>query len=457
MGFIERALSVFWRADQPVAHQRSFDAALGGRRWASTPTFGSTASEVAAAAPLVRSRARKLANDNAWLRNATQNWVGALVGTGHRPIARTDDAAMRETLSTAFENWGEDCDSSGRRDWSGIQADLARHLVVDGEGLALLEDSPDGLRVRVIPPEHLDESKTTQLSGGHVIVNGVELDARSRPVAYWILPNHPTDLLATGRESVRVDAANVIHIFDPLGSGQIRGLSWLAPAALPAADLDKLTDALLMSAQVAALHAGWVTDPSQMGAAPFEGDGSTLDLSMEPGTVRLLPPGCDVKFSSPESMADAPAFVRLHLQQLAAALGLPEHLLSGDLRMANFSSLRASLIIFRQRVEQVQRTVLTPQLFRPVWRRWIATEILADRLDIDADTRADWLGPKVPHVDPLKDLEATEKALELGLTSRSAAITETGRSPAEVDQEIAADREREAALNLNFGDVENDN
>lgn len=441
-----------FRTGPPVA-RRMIDAAAGGRRVGGMGTFGPINPEVAAGASITRSRSRYLATNNPWLTNAVENWATALVGSGIRPTPRADDADARREASRAFEAWADDADAAGRTDLWGLQYDMARHLIVDGEALVLLHDDPDGLRLQTVSPEQLDEAKTIELGGGRMIASGVEFDAHGRRVAYWILPHRPPSTFTDYAPSVRFDAADVLHIMRPLGAGQVRGLSWLAPAVLSASELDQLTDALLVGAKTAAMFAGFLTDMNGSGSLPFDGDqtGGILDTGLEPGTLKVLPAGVDVKFSAPDAAKDSPAFLRLNLQALAAALGLPEHLLSGDLTNANYSSLRAGLLPFRARVEQVQYGTLVPQFLRPVWRRWIVSEVLSGRLDLSSDLAAEWIMPRPMQVDPQKDLAAVKEALALGLTSRTRAVNELGWNADDLDAEIAADRAREADLSLSFG------
>jgi capsid protein len=63
-------------------------------------------------------------------------------------------------------------------------------------------------------------------------------------------------------------------------------------------------------------------------------------------------------------------------------LGLPYHLVTGDVRQANYSSLRAELVEFRRRVQQLQHGVIAHQLCRPIWARWLEMAQLAGRLDL---------------------------------------------------------------------------
>lgn len=416
-------------------------------------TFGPINPEVAAGATLTRSRARYLAANNPFLANGVDNWSAALVGAGIRPTPRADDADTRRAASRAFETWADDADAAGRTDFWGLQRDIARHLIVDGEALVIVHDDADGVRLQVVAPEQLDEAKTAELGGGRMIASGVEFDAQGRRVAYWLLPHRPHSTFTDYAPSIRFDAADVLHIMRPLGAGQVRGLSWLAPAVLSASELDQLMDALLVGAKTSAMFAGFLTDLNSTGALPFDGEqaGNIMDTGLEPGTLKVLPAGVDVKFSAPDAAKDSPAFLRMNLQALAAALGLPEHLLSGELTNANYSSLRAGLLPFRARVEQAQYGTLVPQFLRPVWRRWIVTEVLSGRLDLTPDLAAEWIMPRPMQVDPQKDLAAVKEALALGLTSRTKAINELGWNADDLDEEIAADRARERDLGLTFG------
>ncbi len=445
-------LPKLFRTSAPVA-RRMIDAAAGGRRGGGMGTFGPINPEVSAGATLTRSRARYLANNNPWLSNGVDNWAAALVGAGIRPMPRADDADTRRAASRSFESWADDADAAGRTDFWGLQRDIARHLIVDGEALVLIHDDADGITLQTVSPEQLDEAKTVELGGGRLIVSGVEFDAQGRRVAYWILPHRPHATFTDYAPSIRFDAADVLHIMRPLGAGQVRGLSWLAPAVLSASELDQLMDALLVGAKTSAMFAGFLTDMNATGSIPFDGDqtGGIMDTGLEPGTLKVLPAGVDVKFSAPDAAKDSPAFLRMNLQALAAALGLPEHLLSGDLTNANYSSLRAGLLPFRARVEQAQYGTLVPQFLRPIWRRWLVSEVLSGRLDLTPDLAAEWIMPRPMQVDPQKDLAAVKEALALGLTSRTRAVNELGWNADDLDAEIAADRAREADLGLAFG------
>lgn len=424
------------------ARTRRFDGAAGGRRGWGMGTFGRINPETAAAGPALRSRASYLALNNPWIANAVGNLVGALVGPGIQPSSKHPEAEIRKSLNRYFADWCSRADAEGRTDFAGLQVAIADSMVKAGEALALVSGTADGPRLRVLPPELLDESKSVELSDGRAIFSGVELDATGRRAAYWIIPERPGQVWQTYAPSVRIDAESVLHVFKPLAPGQLRGVSWLAPVILPASDLDKLADALLKGAQVAAMHAGFIVDMNGTGE-PYDGE----TPSLEPGALIRLPNGTDIKFNSPAQSQQVAEFLKLNLRQLAAGLGLPDHMLSGDLSGANYSSLRAGLLPFRQRMEQVQYTVLVPQFLAPVWRAVILHGVLSgdlDAPDFEANPefylQADWLPPKPLQVDPLKDVNATVAEIEAGLTSRRKAVAERGWNLDDLDAEIEAEK-----------------
>ncbi len=164
--------------------------------------------------------------------------------------------------------------------------------------------------------------------------------------------------------------------------------------------------------------------------------------------------GEDVTFSSPADVGGGyEAFQYRTLLAVSASLGLPYHLVTGDVRQANYSSLRAELVEFRRRVQQLQHGVIAYQLCRPIWRRWLDTAQLAGRLDLPDPAAArmvQWIPPRWDWVDPLKDIQAQVLAMEAGITSRRKVVEATGYDVEEVDRENAADAARTKELGLSY-------
>lgn len=235
----------------------------------------------------------------------------------------------------------------------------------------------------------------------------------------------------------------MLHVMKPIAAGQVRGISWLAPIILPANELDQLLDAMLVGVKVAAMHAGFLIDMNGSGE-PYDGTGENgiMESGLEPGTLKRIPTGYDIKFSTPQHAQQTNEFVKLQLRQLAAGLGLPSHLLDGDLSGANYSSLRAGLLPFRQRVEALQYHVLVPQLLTPVWKRVVTHAVLFGDFESDDPRdlmRVEWLMPAFMQVDPYKQVQADVAEMEAGLTSRTKLVAARGWNIDDLDAEIAAD------------------
>lgn len=441
MGLLSRLFTRDTPAPRPAA-VRMLEGA-SGKRWSATPAFGATGAEVLAGASQVRGRARHLRFNDPTAGNAAEILKTALVGYG--PTAATlGDDDRREEQDAAFSAWAE------ANQFGALLAEVADALVTDGESLLILRTDAEGaLRLQHVPAEQLDEAYSLELGEGRYIAAGIEYDSDDLPVAYHFRPARPTDQFQTFRAPVRVDAADVIHLFRRLGAAQTRGLSWFASTILPLNELSQLLDALQINAKVQSMMAGFVVDQNGTGPNPFDqGEGGNpLDLSLEPGVMRVLPQGWDVRFSTPQQMAGAVDLVAVSLRQISAGLQIPEFLLSNDMRGVNYSSARTALVQFRAHIEAIQHTLLVPALNR-IWARWQLLESLRGSNTADPAAKAEWHFPKPQWVDPESDAKATREMLDMGLISRRMAVAQLGYDVAQVDAEIAADRSRESALGL---------
>ncbi|HEV7693126.1 MAG TPA: phage portal protein [Hyphomonadaceae bacterium] len=428
---IRRARRAVARMLAPEISTRGYDAA-SWKRFPREATMGRTSLETIQAAPLVRRKARYFAVNSAPASAAINALVTYLWGFGAVP-AHDDEELVKE-----FLKWWDVCDADGRTNFGGLIAQAIRACIVDGEVFVIFRQRGDGLKLQLMPAEQVDESLTRDVGGGVQIVAGVELDAQGQRVAYWVRPFLPSQQFETYAPPVRVDAADVLHLMRPEGIGQIRGVSWLAPIMLKLADLGLLSDALLKGFQVAAMHAGFLTDANGATQLPFEGqkDGDALDVSLEPGIVRRLPSGMDIKFSNPQAAQQSIEFLTACIEEIAAGLQVPAFMVSGNVSRANYSSLRAALIVFKASLEATQFNIILPQLLAPIWRRWAITR---GGTVNDAAEDAEWRFPALPEADPAKALAAVKIALDAKLMSRKEAIAARGESIERVDADIADD------------------
>jgi lambda family phage portal protein len=368
--------------------RRSFDAASGGRRWEGAKTVESLNAAIMAGATVAALRAGYYARNNPWVAAAVQGLVANAVGTGIKPRSTHPDASVRDALHGLWRRWTDPADGAGLTDFYGLQALAPRATVESGGSFARLSfaESADGLPPLSIDLMHREQVPTDlhrEIGVGGRIRAGIEFDAAGGRVAYHCYRHPPGDALAPmALDLVRVPAADIVHLFQILAPGQLRGVTWLAPILLRLHELDQYEDAALVKAKVAALFTGFIRDPDGTVAGLNNGSAvnGVLQVGMEPGSLIPLPPGADIQFSDPADPGDYGAYVKNHIRAIASGLGLPYELVSGDLEGVTYSSIRAGLVEFRRRIEQLQHTVLVFQFRCPVWERFVRMAVLSGAL-----------------------------------------------------------------------------
>ncbi len=425
---------------------RAYEGAKTGRRsdgWIASGT-GANA-EIGPALNRLRARSRDLVRNNAYAAKAVQALVSNMVGTGLMPRARASEASLGAQADHLWSRFAQECDADGLTDFAGLQALIVRALVESGEALVRLRPRriEDGLAVplqlQVLEPDHLDAARTAELPGGGYILQGVEFDPIGRRVAYWLFPRHPGEALSGGLQSQRVPAEQVLHLFERLRPGQVRGVPWFAPVMLKLRDLDDYEEAELVRKKIEACFAAFVTgveDEETLGRAEISAEGQRIE-SFEPGMIEYLEPGKDVRFATPSAAGGYAEYMRMQLHAVAAGVGLTYELLTGDLSQVNYSSIRAGLIEFRRRMEALQWQLLVPGLCQPVWRRFVLAAQAAGHLPQDLDLVAEWTAPRFEAVDPLKDIQADVLAVRAGVMTLKEAIARQGYEPGQVLREIA--------------------
>lgn len=442
--------------------KRQLEAA-SPRRFTNRPASGNSKSWIGAGAEPVSIRAQHYALNNPHGAKIAQAIPDQIVGAGIKPVAQVDAEELRRTLHRGFAAWTDRADTAAMTDFYGLQHQAVRDMAVCGEALFVWAWAADGTpQLTRLHPEQLDRSVTRVVAPTRYIVQGVEFDSLTgAPVAYHIRPSSAGTAwggsLAGGYHAPeRFPASEVIHLFRPVVPGQVRGLSWFAPILLTANEMDQLQDALLVRAKVAALHAGFIYDADGSGAG-YSGmkTGDSLEVSLEPGTMSVLPPSKRVEWSAPPDSGDAPALANHTLRAMAAGVGLTYEQLTGDYSQVNYSSARAGLLEFRRFAESVQHHTVVFQFCRPIWDRFMRWQVIngkvSPRAFMDPSSglgSAKWLPPSWPWVDPLKDARAAIMEMDANLRSRSDIIAERGYDAEEIDRQIATDNARADTLKI---------
>lgn len=430
-------------------------------------------SALAESGQALRTKSRDLARRNAWAHSALESYVANAVGTGIKPQSMAQDEGFRSSVQALWRDWVEEADANNLTDFYGLQALACRAILEGGECIIRLRPRlpQDGLcvplQIQVLEPEHLPYTLNQDLPNGNVVRAGIEFDTLGRRVAYYLYRNHPNDQTMAsissfdGMTPVRVDASEVLHLFRQLRPGQIRGEPWLSRALVKLNELDQYDDAELVRKKTAAMFAGFITrqhpDDVLVGEGQADSHGIAL-AGLEPGTLQVLDPGEDIRFSDPADVGGSYSeFLRNQFRAVAQAVGITYEMLTGDLTQVNYSSIRAGLLEFRRRCEMFQHSVLVHQMCRPIWQAWMTQAVLSGALEAPGFkksrriyTSCKWIPQGWSWVDPEKEFKAMIRAIRAGLISRSEAVSSFGYDAEDVDREIATDNERADELGLIF-------
>ena len=407
-------------------------------------------------------RSLDLYRNDVFAASAINGRVDNVVGTGIKPQSRVQPergivtpAQAEEFNSMAewlFNRWA----ISDR--FYAKQRQLERCHGMFGESWLNLADTDDPTRLvtlqtQVIAPQRIPFEA---VGSPRSILNsrlGLRLDANGSPVSAYVRRSQPYDSRQIDhREDERQLGSEILHCYEELFPGQLRGIPWLSPAMARLKDLKDFVHANLVAEQVAACYGAFVqgvTDPMLLAEAG-RSRSSLEDLA--PGAIQYLADGESVAFSDPARPGTTLApYVEWALHGVAAALRYPYELLAKQFTN-NFSGGRLALIDGRITF-RVWQHCLIESILRPVWERFIDRAVMAGAIRIDPvryEENRDhflqhaWIPPGWPWVDPEKEVRADIAAIEAGLLTETESLAMRGRD----FDETLAQRERESMAKL---------
>ncbi|MGE3343316.1 MAG: phage portal protein [Vicinamibacterales bacterium] len=451
-------------ANQEPTYRAGSSAGPRSKGWDAPDVSANVAT---ASASTIRARCRDAMRNDSLARAIVETKVDDVVGWGLKALSRASDEGTRVKVQALFEEWSHAADADGVLDFAGLQALVVRNMIVDGEVFVRLrarkaEDGlPVPLQLQVLPAEICPAEYSTQTASGNQVKAGIEYSAIGARVAYWLRETPPgeDDAITSSATLHRVPAAQVLHVFEPLRPGQRRGVSLLAPALVRLRELDRYCDATLLRLQMSTMFTASVKTSGTDNVLyhPLTGerisettsDGKAM-LRLSPGIFQELLPGEDLEFNDPpDPPAGFDAFVRNELRSAGAAVGVPLECFTHDWTGMNDRLARVVLNQYRRRVHRFVWSIFVPQFMRPIWNAWCAAVPASAQISLlDADRNVTFAPHAWPYVHPVQDVASTREAIRSGLTSRAAAVAETGEDVEVIDAQIAADNKRADKLQI---------
>lgn len=376
--------------------------------------------------------------------------------------------------SAEFDLWASSklCDIRKRNNFYDLQEILYKAYMTDGDSFALFrrgynENMPYTLRIQAIEGNRVSNpigqdyyGITGPLSvemlapnGVNKIVNGVEVDKDGAVEAYWISNKVPYDPVEINRATnwTRIEAfgqlvgkPNVLHICHDERPEQYRGVPYLAPVLTALKQVSRYADAELVAAIMRSFFTLFFTSTGKssvagdisgvLGASTYDGEGAdpqepvvnASEYHLGPGTINALPRNIDVKSVGVDGgQATFDSFVTQFVKQISASLNIPYEVLMKSFT-SSYSASRAALL---QAWEQfkLRRAWFTRDFCQPVYEMWLVEAVATGRLEAPgffsdpairfAYSNAEWYGPSMSILDPIKDVNGAALRIQYGLST----------------------------------------
>lgn len=419
----------------------------------------------------LRKRSRHAVQNNPYATKAKETYKSNLVGNGIR--ASWPD----ERVQKLWDVWVNQADADGLDNFYSLQ-DLAAGAQFES-GEVLVRRRPRRLSDGLAVPLQLELVEGDLLDEGFhrpgkfdPVVMGIQFNAYGQRTHYHLWQRHPGDILGSALGNVRrpVPASDVIHLFRRLRPGQHRGVPEFAPVLIRLYEIDEMQDSTLVKQKTAQLFA-WiikkrqdlsghvesddVVDGLAVGESALGPDGEQL-TKVVPGGIHYLDDDEEISFSTPDGIgSNYSEWLRTELRAVAVGVGLTYEQLTGDLTGVNYSSIRAGLLEFRRRIEQLQLNLLVHRFCHKVAEWFADTVVMMGLVDLPGywqkpwEYLPKWKPPKWEWVDPLKDAMADLIEVRSGMSTLANKHVERGLDTEEVVAQLCKEQAWDLTLDSN--------
>ena len=411
---------------------------------------------------LLRARSRDLYAGSPIGRGAIERIVLNAIGSGLKLNVRIDPSILgmsedeaadwAQRTEAEFDYWAssKDCDYSRMMNFYDLQVLAFKSVMIDGECLAMLKDNDyhDNvypLQVMMIESERLQNP--LRRPSRIMLDEGIELDAKGRPLAYWIANRNPEseiinqpilDYKRVKLFGYKSGKRNILHLMLSERIGQHRGVPLLAPVIEPLKQLTRYTDAELMAAVVSGMYSIFFQhEPREEGEYSDDEYAADTGLGTIPGLDSItqeqmygmmmdLPEGVKPIGVSPgRPNQNFSQFVEHLVKQIGGALGIPAELLFMQFT-ASYSASRGALLE-AWKLFKFYRSWFAANFCQAVYEEWLTVAVLLGRIDapgyFEDDVRrkayawAEWVGPSQGQLNPLQEVKASIEKIGANLST----------------------------------------
>jgi len=417
--------------------------------------------------PTVRNRVRQLVRDFPYFARAVNVMVDYTVGQGILFQSRVDfpDGGLNkraiQQIEDAFSFWADEADVARKLHYYELMQLAKRQDVETGEFL-LVKTQPRNksaylpFALQIYEADWLTDLHAQAASPANEVDQGIEYNTATGEIMAY----HFSDPDGWGKAQ-RIPADRVMHHFQTLRPGQLRGISPFVAGVLVAHDLGDYMDTEMDAAKMAAKYLTFVKTPNayerQYGRVETDTDTDQQIETMENAIIEYLNPGEDIEIASnPRPGSNFPPMVKLVLTMLSVSTGVPYELLSGDYAGMNYSTSRTVRNDFAQQLRPICVRHIR-HFCLPTLREFMDMAVLTGRLSLPGYyanpapwLKSDWQPPGMESIDPLREVKARIDEVSFGLRSPQEIARSRGRDLEEVYREIAAANSLAEELGLDF-------
>lgn len=475
MNIIEKSIAAVspawaWRRARYRQALAAYEAAKPSRLRKTRPDNASGDALVGVAGGAIRGYARQLEQNydiaEGILKVLINNTVGPS-GINREPMPRTQGgdihADFAKALLTEWNDWILHPEVTGELDYAAMERLAARTWFRDGEILVqALEGRIASLEHGTRVPLSLELIEADQLpldydDAAKGITQGVERNAWGRPRAYHLYKNHPGDsIYRLDYQTKAVSAERILHPKITSRIKQARGVSIFAAVLTRLEDLKDYEESERIAARIAAALTGYIKKGMPDSYTAPDAGKTDREFKMKPGMIfDGLQEGEDVgtiDSNRPSSLL-AP-FHDAMIRFTSAGVGTSYSSTSKNYN-GTYSAQRQELVEGWGNYQAITG-LWVGQFSRPVWRRFVTMAVASGRVqvprDLDINTLydAEFRGPAMPWIDPVKEALAQKTLERAGYKSAPQIIRERNGNPDDVMDQIANWRQRAADKSLVF-------
>ena len=442
---------------RPYGIKARFDAAQtthdNRRHWAAAEALSADAEASPEVRKVLRNRARYEISNNSYAKGILLTLANDTIGTGPRLQMLTEYDDLNRRIERDFMLWSAAVHLPEKL------RTMRMARCQDGETFGIMGTNPKvmhDVKLDVMLIEADQVTSGTYISMADNEVDGITFDSWGNPDSYRVLKYHPGDNNFNYDSNVlNIPAEAMLHCFRMDRPGLHRGVSEITPAIPLFAKLRRFSQAVLSSAEAAAIFSGIIyTD------APPNGEAEAMEpmamVELDRNMLLTLPGGWKMGQLDPKQPAATYAeYVDKLIDEIIRCLLMPANIAKGNSSGYNYASGRLDHQTYFKAIRVDQMFIASVILDR-ILTSWLREYFLINP-PLGMTTRYPmlqhtWFFDGFLHVDPAKEATAQDKRLKNNTTTLATEYALQGRDwEAEIRQ-----RAREKKLMKELGLTDED-